>query len=419
MNAKRQLDVFWGQRLVGRYCLLSDGSECFAYDTIYLEATDAAPISHSLPLRSDAYGRRQLRPFFAGLLPEESQRERIASYLGLSASDDFSMLEAIGGECAGALTIVPHGTSPDFGQEMLVSCDEDRLSEIIKTLPYRPMMAGEKGLRLSLAGAQSKLPVVFKEGRFFLPENGTPSTHILKPELSQWFKGIVYNEHCCMTLARMIGVSAAETKIVDVGGIPCLVVTRYDRRADSTTGATRRIHQEDFCQALGRSPEQKYQSEGGPMARDIVRLIRSGWSTRPAMDVLAFVDLVVFNAVIGNADAHGKNYSMLYDGAERRLAPGYDLVSTVCWPALAATPAMKIGGSDSINSILSGHWRKFAEEIGISPAALRSRVKDLCKAIILRSCKTLSLPAQCASTLETIHSHAARMLEALLPTTSH
>ena len=412
MKAKpmRQLDIFWGRRLVGQYSLLSDETECFSYDSDYLASPDAVPISHSLPLRSDAYGRRQLRPFFAGLLPEESQRERIASYLGLPASDDFSMLEAIGGECAGALTILPHGTTPSFGVETLVPCDEKRLSEIIKTLPYRPMMAGEKGLRLSLAGAQSKLPLVFKDGRFLLPENGTPSTHILKPELSQWFKGIAHNEHCCMTLAKALGVPVAETRIVEVDEIPCLLVTRYDREIDTATGTTRRIHQEDFCQALGRPPEQKYQSDGGPLARDVVRLIKSGWSTHPAKDVLSFVDLAVFNAIIGNADAHGKNYSMLYDGAERRLAPGYDLVSTVCWPALSAMPAVKIGGSDSINSILAGHWRKFAEEIGISPAALRSRVREFCKAITKQSCETLSLPFQCEATLDTVRRRAAKML---------
>ena len=406
-SPKRQLDVFWGQRLVGQYNLLSDETECYSY---YLSSSDAAPISHSLPLRSDAYGRRQLRPFFAGLLPEEAQRERIASYLGLSASDDFSMLEAIGGECAGALTILPHGTTPRFGDEKLVPCDEKRLSEIIKTLPYRPMMAGEKGLRLSLAGAQSKLPVVFTNGRFFLPENGTPSTHILKPELSQWFKGIVHNEHCCMSLAKALGVPVAETRIVQVGEIPCLVVTRYDREIDTVTGTTRRIHQEDFCQALGRPPEQKYQADGGPLARDIARLIKSGWSTRPAKDMLSFVDLLVFNAIIGNADAHGKNYSMLYDGAERRLAPGYDLVSTICWPALSAMPAMKIGGSDSINSILAGYWRKFAEEIGIGPAALRSRVREFCNAITKQSCETLSLPSQCELTLDKVRHRAAKMI---------
>jgi serine/threonine-protein kinase HipA len=350
-----------------------------------------------------------LRPFFAGLLPEESQRQRIAAYLGLAESDDFSMLEAIGGECAGALEIIPHGKSPHGSAEALSPCGEDRLFEIVKSLPYRPMLAGESGLRLSLAGAQSKLPVVFRDGHFYLPENGTPSTHILKPELSEWFKGIVANEHCCMTLARAIGIQAAETRIINIGDIPCLLVTRYDRTVDSISGMTRRIHQEDFCQALGRPPEQKYQADGGPLAREIVRLIRDGWSTTPAKDVLAFVDLVVFNAIIGNADAHGKNYSMLYDGKSRRLAPGYDLVSTVFWPALASAPAMKIGGSDSINSILSGHWRKFAQETGVSLAALRSRIKHLCTAVASQTSAALAMPQECECVLAIVRERAERL----------
>ena len=408
-NVKRSLDVFWDGRIVGRYDLLEDNSELFSYDGGYLESADAAPISHSLPLRADPYGRRQLRPFFAGLLPEESQRQRIAAYLGLAESDDFSMLEAIGGECAGALEIIPHGKSPHGNIDSLSPCANERLLEIVKSLPYRPMLAGETGLRLSLAGAQSKLPVVFRDGCFYLPENGTPSTHIIKPELSEWFKGIVANEHCCMTLARAIGIPVAETRIVNVGDIPCLLVTRYDRAVDSASGMTRRIHQEDFCQALGRPPEQKYQSDGGPLAREIVRLIRDGWSTMPTKDILAFVDLVVFNAIIGNADAHGKNYSMLYDRRSRRLAPGYDLVSTVFWPALASSPAMKIGGSDSINSILSGHWRKFAEETGVSLTALRSRISHLCAAAMAQTCTSLSIPQECEGVLAIVRARAEKL----------
>ena len=408
---KRRLVIFWENNTVGNYDLLEDGDELFTYDCEYLKSQQAVPISHALPLRADPYGKRQLRPFFAGLLPEESQRQRIASFLGLSESDDFSLLEAIGGECAGALTILPEGQSPTSDSFSKTECDTEKLYEIIKSLPYRPMLAGESGLRLSLAGAQSKLPIIFDKKNFYLPENGTPSTHIIKPELSEWFKGIVHNEHCCMTLARTIGIPAAETQIVNVEDIPCLLVTRYDRKTDDETGTTRRIHQEDFCQALGRPPEQKYQSEGGPLAREIIRLIREGWSTTPAKDILAFTDLIIFNAIIGNADAHGKNYSMLYDGKSRRLAPGYDLVSTVFWPSLATAPAMKIGGSDSINSILSGHWRKFAEEIRISPTALRTRIKQLCTTILTHTCKTLSLPDECNAVLETIKDRAKNLSE--------
>ncbi|MBR5902103.1 type II toxin-antitoxin system HipA family toxin [bacterium] len=406
-DVKRSLDVFWGNTLVGSYELHMDGSEFYTYDKNYLDSKDAAPISYSLPLRPTSFNRRQLRPFFAGLLPEEIQRQRIASFLGIAEKDDFAMLEAIGGECAGALMILPRGSKPEPAIKSLVLCSEEKLSEIIKSLPYRPMMAGEKGLRLSLAGAQSKLPVVYNEGKFYLPENGTPSTHILKPELSEWFNGIVYNEHCCMKLANALGIPVAETQIIEVEDVPCLVVKRYDRSIDGS-GNVRRVHQEDFCQALGKVPEQKYQSDGGPLARDIIRLLRNGWSTNPAKDILSFVDLVIFNAIIGNADAHAKNYSMLYDGAARRLAPGYDLVSTVCWPALATAPAMKIGGSDSINSILSGHWRKFAEEINISETALRSRIESLCSSILTETYENLSLPEKCIDVLSTIQHRAAK-----------
>ena len=413
LRVKRGLDVFWDDRIVGRYDLLEDDSELFTYDSEYLKSFDAAPISHSLPLRADPYGKRQLRPFFAGLLPEETQRQRIASFLGISERDDFSMLEAIGGECAGALEILPHGKTPYRARATAHQCSDAQIYEIVKTLPYRPMMAGVTGLRLSLAGAQSKLPIVFRDGLFYLPENGSPSTHILKPELSEWFKGIVFNEHCCMRLAGALGVPAAKTQIVNVGDVPCLLVTRYDRALDGETGATRRIHQEDFCQALGRAPEQKYQSDGGPLAREIVRLIREGWSTMPAKDVLAFVDLVVFNAIIGNADAHGKNYSMLYDGRNRRLAPGYDLVSTVYWPALASAPAMKIGGSDSVNSILSGHWRKFAEETGVSVAALRTRITHLCTAAMTQTCESLAVPHECEPVLNIVKTRAQKIRNAI------
>lgn len=180
------------------------------------------------------------------------------------------------------------------------------------------MLVGEEGVRLSLAGAQSKLPVVVRDGRVGLPVGNAPSTHVLKPELSEWFKGIAANEHCCMTLARYLGLPVPETELRTVGHHPCVLVQRYDREIDKVTGKVFRVHQEDFCQALGRLPEQKYQMEGGPIVRDVVRLLRSGWSTSPARDVMDFIDLLMYNAIIGNADAHGKNYSNAglrkYDG---------------------------------------------------------------------------------------------------------
>lgn len=192
-----------------------------------------------------------------------------------------------------------------------------------------------------------------------------------------------------------------------------MIVRRYDRDVDGKTGAVIRVHQEDFCQVLGRLPEQKYQMEGGPVVRDVVRLLRSGWSTSPARDVMDFVDLLIFNAIIGNADAHGKNYSMLYRGAERRLAPGYDLVSTVFWPALAKTPAMKIGGSDSVDSFCLGHWKKLSLELNLGFAQLLHRLKGFCRTIQDATPEGLSLPGECDPVLELVRSRAAKIAASL------
>lgn len=409
----KSLDVFWGQAKVGSYEKFQSGSEQFVYDAAYLAQTGNQPISHSLPLRAEPYSAPQLRPFFSGLLPEESQRTRIASYLGIAETNDFAFLEALGGECAGALTILPQGSRPASPVSAFKPMSDGDLAKVIETLPLRPMLVGEEGVRLSLAGAQSKLPVVVREGRIGLPVDNAPSTHILKPELSEWFKGIAANEHCCMTLARHLGLSVPETELRTIGRHPCVLVRRYDRDIDEKTGKVTRVHQEDFCQALGRLPEQKYQMEGGPVVREVVRLLRSGWSTSPARDVMDFVDLLMFNAIIGNADAHGKNYSMLYRGAERRLAPGYDLVSTVFWPALAKTPAMKIGGCDSVDSLCFGHWKKLALELNLGFAQLMHRLRGLCGEIQKVSGDDLALPDDCQPVLELVKIRAGKIASSL------
>ena len=410
----KSLDVYWDWQKVGSYDKFQSGSEQFVYDRAYLEQEGRQPISRSLPLRAEPYSAPQLRPFFSGLLPEEAQRVRIASFLGIAETNDFAFLEAMGGECAGALTILPKGMRPSTSVAAFAPMDEDELARTIEMLPLRPMLVGERGVRLSLAGAQSKLPVVVCEGRIGLPVGNAPSTHILKPELSEWFKGIAANEHCCMTLARHLGLPVPETELLTIGRHPCVLVRRYDRDIDEKTGNVSRVHQEDFCQALGRSPSQKYQMDGGPVVRDVVRLLRSGWSTSPARDVMDFVDLLMYNAIIGNADAHGKNYSMLYRGAERRLAPGYDLVSTVFWPALAKTPAMKIGGCDSVDSLCLGHWKKMAQELNLGFAQLLRRLRGLCGAIQKTTSEELALPAECAPVLAIVSARAAKIVRSLV-----
>ena len=239
----------------------------FSYDQTWIEKPSAMPLSRSLPLQGEVFSGKKARPFFAGILPEEGPRKKIAEILGISDTNDFAMLERIGGECAGAVTLLPEGVAPtDPKNARHRKLTEPELRQLIAELPNRPLMVGMHGLRLSLAGAQDKLPVIVHNNEISLPLGDTPSTHILKPEPDR-FPGLATNEIFCMTLAQAVGLNTPNTEYRPIGKKSCILVQRYDRATDET-GGTARLHQEDFCQALGFPPERKYQAEGGPMLSD-------------------------------------------------------------------------------------------------------------------------------------------------------
>lgn len=376
----RRLVVYLNSEPIGTLEQNDSGLIEFRYDPEWLGKPDAAPLSRSLPLQSEAFQGKRARAFFAGVLPEEGPRKQIASILGISERNDFAMLERIGGECAGAVSLLSEGVPPPAAGDMRMrELNEKELLEIIAELPRRPLMAGKEGVRLSLAGAQDKLPVVIHGSHIALPLGNTPSTHIIKPEPDR-FPGLAANESVCMTLAKAVGLKVPPVETRLIGGKACVVVQRYDRKI-SQEGAITRLHQEDFCQALGFPPERKYQQEGGPLLRDCIALLRD-WSTTPVLDIRDFLDSQIFNVLIGNADAHGKNYSMLYQGGERRLAPFYDLVCTLAWPELSKTPAMKIGDCDSIDAITPAHWQRMAQETRLGWPMIRERMAELCRKIV-------------------------------------
>jgi len=306
----RALTVWWGGRAVGELTQDQHGDLGFTYASGWLDDERAPALSASLPKRVEAFSRRECRPFFGGLLPEESQREAAAQALGVSRGNDFALLDRLGGDVAGALQLLPPGEEPQgLATNMQAkTLDEERLIRVLDALPVRPLLAGEAGLRLSLAGAQSKVPVVLVNGAVALPAPGQPTTHILKPPISR-FAATTENEAFVMRLAGATGLDVAAVEPRVVRGRTFLLVERYDRSADAGEGV-QRIHQEDFCQALGVPPETKYAAEGGPNLKDCFALVR-GAVIRPAVDVLKLLDAVIFNAIAGNADAHGKNFSIL------------------------------------------------------------------------------------------------------------
>jgi serine/threonine-protein kinase HipA len=372
-----ELEVWLFANRVGTLALV-DGRLNFCYTPDWLSQIDAVALSASLPLQAAPFDDRKTRPFFAGLLPEGQMRRLIAQQFQVSGQNDFALLDHIGGECAGAVTFLEPGRVlpvPTRHDEVQWLSDHEVVS-LLDELPRRPMLAGKDGLRLSLAGAQDKLPVVFDGSRIGLPLNGTPSSHILKPAIHA-VEDSVINEGFCMALAAAMQIKPAESKIHWVLDRSFLLVKRYDRLVD-TQGNLQRLHQEDFCQALGVVPEMKYQNEGGPDLSQCFDLVRS--ATRPsAPQILRLLDYVIFNALIGNHDAHAKNFSLLYSGKAPVLAPLYDSLSTAVYPTLTQKMAMKIGSKYKFSEVQARHWEQFAEGVGFTKAQAKRRIVELAK----------------------------------------
>src|SRR5205809_1242172 len=218
----RTLDVYLHNELVGHLIQDDGGQMLFGYTESWLQKAHEMPLRLSLSLRKERFKRNECRGFFGGLLPEQSKREIIARNLGISARNDYAMLEQIGGECAGAVTFIPAGEPlPERNYRYRVLSAKE-LAEILRELPRRPLLAGENGIRLSLAGAQDKVAVRIEGDEISLPLGGAPSTHILKPAVER-FEGVVLNEALCMKLASAVGLPAAKVEIRIVDGIEYLL----------------------------------------------------------------------------------------------------------------------------------------------------------------------------------------------------
>lgn len=388
----RTLSVWWDRSITGALQVNEHGEMRFTYSPEWIADATRPAISFSLPKRPEPFKQRECRPFFAGLLPEESQRDAVAGALGISKRNDFAFLEALGGDVAGALTLWPEGDTPPTPNPAAEAhaLTDVQLVEILDALPTRPLLAGREGLRLSLAGAQAKLPVVLVGDRVALPAPGQPTTHILKPPIAR-FPHTTENEALVMTLAAAIGLPVAPVAVRSVDARPYLLITRYDRAFDES-GRARRLHQEDFCQALGIPPERKYSAEDGPTFKASFDLVRRT-TTVPAKAVLALLDAAIFNLIAGNADAHGKNFSLLYQAGIVTLAPFYDLLATVAYPELSAKLAMKIAKRATLEEIGLTTWPEFAADVGLGAPFVRRRVVELAEAVIAQAQVVAESPA--------------------------
>jgi serine/threonine-protein kinase HipA len=377
------LDVFLAGELVGTLERRAPDRYRFQYapSAVKRYGAGALVLSVSLPIRDEPFTPIDTKPFFEGLLPEGPIRQTIARNLRLSVDNRFGLLDALGAECAGAVSVV--GQTGDSnkqahtGDDVSVRwLDDEMLARLVRELPAHPLGVSDGDqVRLSLGGVQEKLLLTrTPSGRYGQPLRGGPSTHILKPGQER-YPGVVANEAFCLRVARCAGLPVARAEIVEVAEQPCLLVERFDRTYDDRARIAR-LHQEDVCQALGKLPSAKYEVEGGPSLADVFGLLRSLGGRTTARDINNLLLAATLNWLLGNSDAHGKNFGLVYDGhGGIRLAPLYDIVSTNVYD-LKPEMAMLIGGVEEPTRVEADSWREMAAECGLGGSVLH-RVETL------------------------------------------
>lgn len=377
------LPIFYESRRVGHIETHADGPT-FIYDPKWLSLRGAFPISLLMPLSTRPALSAQFAPWAANLLPEATQLRIVGQSLGAAPEDTVAILTEIGRDTAGALSIGKPGATEPGGWKPIGSAKA--LERVLNELPAKPFLLGEEGVSMSLAGVQTKLGVAMDaNGRLCVPHDGAPSTLILKPDSARLF-GSVHNEALCLTLARRCGINAARVTTGKAGTRDYLLVTRYDRIEQD--GRWRRLHQEDFCQALGKPPGAKYEASqsgiAGPKLADMFAVTRNAMQ---APDTLKLIDYVAFNVLVSNTDAHAKNYSMMISARGFSLAPMYDVLCASAWDGITKNMAQKIAGKSRGDHLKRRHWERMARECGLSPPRLVKRVEDLA-ARVLREVKT-------------------------------
>ena len=384
------LNVFLNGRLVGRLHREAGGAIDFRYAAEWLSWENAFPVSLSLPLREDRYVGAPVLAVFDNLLPDDNDiRRRLAARTAAAGIDAFSLLGAVGRDCAGAMQFLPEGEAP-AAQEAVTgrALGDEEVAAILGNLAQAPLgVTAEAEFRISLAGAQEKTALLWWNDAWHIPHGATPTTHILKPEIGMR-GGVdlsqgVENEYLCLKIAKAAGLPCAGARIATFNGARTLVVERFDRRW-TKDGRLLRLPQEDCCQALGVAPARKYESDGGPGIGPILELLKG--SDDPEADRRLFLKAQALFWLLGATDGHAKNFSLhLLPGGRFRLAPLYDIMSTQPYVAVKQLRenqfrlAMAVGKNRHyhVEEVLPRHFVQSAAAAGIGDAMITAVMQDL------------------------------------------
>lgn len=376
-GADQTLDVYIAGTFCGKLTEDHHGEVSFAYDPEY----SGTPLSLSMPVGLARYGNRVVRPYLMGLLPDESAtRNAIGSMFGVSPNNPFRLLGAIGMDCPGAVQICPQGAvmpAEDMACDLVKLSDEDieaKLAAVRENAAAAWIDEPAAEGHWSLAGCQAKFTLREQDGHWFDCTGGAASTHIVKPGVTG-FADQAFVEFASMQTAAKIGLPVAETAFRMFGAEPAIVITRYDRIRDEA-GRVRRVHQEDFCQALGVMPDAKYAEQGGPSTPRILKMLKTT-GDHARENVYRFILYLFFNYLIGATDAHAKNHSlMLLASEDVRIAPLYDVASIA--PYRSLTPAkrkplraaLSIGGENRFGMLGAQHVEKTVRDCGLDEFGL-------------------------------------------------
>lgn len=369
----RALEAWWQGRHIGHF--LMDGS------TVSFEYDDDAPefsISLSLP-RHDRHSKRGAENFLGNLLPDNARaREALARSYGASSTSPFSLLERAGGDVSGGVLLLPEGASPPSERRLTPASETEianriemiRRDEAAWTHPDIPA-------RFSLGGYQGKFAAARVGDDWYWSNSTVPSTHIFKPEPTERARGLERAEAATLALANEVGIEAAHAEVMRFGGQTTFATERFDRDASGEIAS--RVHAEDMAQVLGRDPSDKYKIGALAVTRALEPHDPDGSIRRE------FIRQLAFNTMVGNADAHAKNYSVLLDEGPLRMSPIYDSAPLGIYPQYSQELAMSVSGADYPAAADAPHWRKIAFRSGVDPEAVLNDVTLIAEGIAERA----------------------------------
>lgn len=388
------LDVWLDGRFAGRLMRGQTEQVEFLYDEQYLQNPRATPLSASMPKNAVGHGPETVMPWLSNLLPDaEEVRNRWAAKFSERRTDPFTLLEHMGEDAPGSVQIVPEGVVPADSGALSPLSENDiarRVRAILADPDHWVDDTDDDESRFSLGGNQGKFALAQIDGAWFEPNGRAPSTHIVKPGMvlatGHTDDHVQAVEFVTMRAARALGVHAARVDILDFDGVYAFVTTRFDRRrlADASVA---RIHQEDFCQALGVYPARKYEQDGGPTMADMMQLVLVTSSPSYRVDdQMNLAELFAFNLLVAGVDAHAKNHSLLHVGNTTRLAPAYDLISAHgLWPAdrvmYKSSAAVRYGKERPYRKITSRDIVRTADVLGIPRGIFATNLDVMSRAL--------------------------------------